>query len=156
MGNAEFGSSIVDLKLKQFCRGDARYFQTDHHNEKAESWVVPNSICVVEEDAGILWAHYERNSENLVVTRSQRLSLSFLVTSGDADYWVSWRFYQDATVEFAIKMTGIFSTNLMAVDVKAPPYGNLMQPQVYTEHWYHNYAVRIDADIGIWIFTPIS
>jgi len=35
----------------------------------------------------------------------------------------------------------------LAVDVKSPPYGNLLQPQVYAERYYHFFAVRIDADI---------
>ncbi|ODN05607.1 Copper amine oxidase 1 [Orchesella cincta] len=147
MGNSEFGSSIDELLEKQFCRGDARYFQSDHHNEAAETWVVPRSICIVEEDAGLSWVHYDRTLDKMAVSRAQRLSLSFLSTIGNAEYWVSWRFYTDATVEFAIKMVGILSTNLLAVDVKAPPYGNLMQPQVYAQDYYHYFALRIDADI---------
>jgi len=35
----------------------------------------------------------------------------------------------------------------MAVDVKAPGYGNLLMPQVYTENYQHFFAVRIDADV---------
>ncbi|CAL8090528.1 unnamed protein product [Orchesella dallaii] len=44
-------------------------------------------------------------------------------------------------------MTGPVHTSLMAVDVKAPPYGNLLQPQIYTINYFHSFAVRIDADI---------
>lgn len=133
--------------MHQFCRGDAFYFSADHHNEKAETWIVQNSICVVEEDAGVLWAHYDSGLRKSAVTRAQRLSIGYLVSIGNTDYYITWRFYQDASIELAIKVTGLFSNNLMAVDVKAPPYGNLLAPQVYSEIYQHHFAVRIDADV---------
>lgn len=147
VSNWEFGSSCRNLPVHQFCRGDAYYFEADHHNEKAETWILQNSICVVEEDDGILWAHYDYISGKIAATRNQRLSISYLVSIQNTDYWISWRFYQDSTIELAIKITGIYNTNLLAVDVKAPPYGILVAPQVYTEIYQHFFAVRLDLDI---------
>lgn len=66
---------------------------------------------------------------------------------GNTDYWVSYRFSPDATIEVAIKLTGIASTNLMAVDVKSPPYGNLLAPQIYTESYQLFCAIRADVDV---------
>lgn len=143
----EFGSSARSLPVHQFCRGDAYYYDATHHNEKGEPWIVKNSVCIREEDADILWAHYDFVSGRTAVTRSQRLAISTLVTIENTGYWITWRFYQDATIELAVRVTGILSTNLMAVDVKAPLYGTLVAPQVYTQIYQHFFAVRIDVDI---------
>jgi len=147
LSNGEFGSSLFSLPVHQFCRGDAYYFAADHHNEAGKTWIVQNSICVVEEDDGILWAYRDSNTGDLAATRSQRLAISYLVSIGNTQYFISWRFYADATIELSIKVTGILSTNLMAVDVKAAPYGTLVAPQVYSEIYHHFFAARIDADV---------
>lgn len=146
MGNFEFGTSSLSLS-SEFCRGQAYYYDSVIHNERAETTLVPNSTCIFEEDAGLLWAHYDSSSGKTAVTRSQRLSVSSFVNVGSCDYFISWRFYQDATIELSLFITGVQNTNLMAVDVKAPPYGNLMAPQVYTQNFQYFVGARIDPDI---------
>lgn len=101
----------------------------------------------MEEDAGLEWAYYDSIDGQVAATRAQRLTVSFFVAIGNTNYWLSYRFYTDATIEVAVKVTGVLSTNLMAVDVKAPPYGNLLTPQVYSEIYQHFFAIRVDADI---------
>lgn len=145
-GNYEMGKSSMSLS-SEFCRGQAYYFDSVTHNDKAETTVVKNSTCIFEEDAGLLWAHYDSASDRMAVTRSQRLSISSFMAIGSCDYFLSWRFYQDATIELSVRLTGLPNTNLMAVDVKAPPYGNLMAPQVYEQNFQYFIGARIDADI---------
>jgi len=147
MGNGEFGSNLRTLPVHQFCRGNPYYFESDHVNENATTWVLQNSLCVMEEDAGILWAHQDDESSTTEAVRNQRLALTSLFTYENIDYIITWRFYLDATIELSIKITGPLSTNLMAVDVKAPDYGILLMPQVLSQNYQHFFAVRIDADI---------
>ena len=48
------------------------------------------------------------------VRRSRRLVVSFIATVGNYDYGFFWYLYQDGTIEFEVKLTGILSTGAVA------------------------------------------
>lgn len=148
MGEYKLGFTLAQLPRKTLCTGDARYQDVTIHNDAGDPMTITDAICIYEEDAGPLWMHYDRANDKTVVQRSQRLSVSFLSTLGHTDYWISWRFYQDATIELSVKLTGLKSTNLMGVDVKSPMYGSLISPQIYSQISQYFFSARIDADVG--------
>ncbi|ODN05606.1 Copper amine oxidase 1 [Orchesella cincta] len=147
MGEFRLGFSSSDLAANNLCPGNAQYLDMVYHNERGESHRIENAICIYEEDSGVLWTHKDWTQGETATARSQRLSISFLATVGHSDYWISWRFYQDATIELKVKLTGVRNTNLMGSEVKAPAYGNIMSPQVFTSINQYFFAARIDADI---------
>lgn len=147
MGEFKLGSSASQLPRDTLCVGEAQYLDMVIHNDAGEPLILKDSICIVEEDNGPLWAHYDRANDKTAYKRSQRLAINFLATLGHSDYWISWRFYQDATIELSVKLTGVKNTNLMGVDVKVPPHGSLMSPQVYSQISQYFFSVRIDPDV---------
>ena len=68
-----------------------------------------NAICLHEEDAGILWKHTDWRLGTTEVRRSRRLVVSFIATVGNYEYGFYWYFYQDGTIQFEVKLTGIIS-----------------------------------------------
>ena len=60
-----------------------------------------------EEDDGIAWKHPDRRTGKAEVRRSRRLVISTIATVGNYEYGFFWYLYQDGTIEFEVKLTGI-------------------------------------------------
>ena len=63
-----------------------------------------------EEDDGIAWKHLDHRTATVEVRRLRRLVLSSIVTVGNYEYGFYWYLYQDASIEFEVKLTGVLST----------------------------------------------
>ena len=83
-------------------------------NEQGKPWLIPNAICMHEEDYGILWKHVDLFGGTAEVRRSRRLVVSFISTVGNYEYGFFWYFYLDGTIQLEVKLTGIVSS--MAYD----------------------------------------
>lgn len=81
------------------CLGYMHYFDAVMNDTDGEVNVVPNAICVHEEDYGTLWKHTNWRTENTEVRRNRRLVVSFVATVGNYDYEFNWYFYQDGSIE---------------------------------------------------------
>lgn len=59
-------------------------------DNSGEVMVLPNAICMHEEDYGILWKHTNFRTNHMEVRRSQRLVVSFIATVGIYEYGFFW------------------------------------------------------------------
>ena len=57
--------------------------------------VIPNAICMHEEDTGIAWKHTDFRTEAVEVRRRRRLVISSIVTVGNYEYGYFWYLYND-------------------------------------------------------------
>lgn len=146
----EFGIGYYAINQKDadICRGGiATYIDIHLNDEQGDIISLPAAVCIHEEEAGILWAHMTREG-HLVHTRSQRLTVSCMINEGNYDYKFSWRFYQDATIEFNSELHGVVSSQLLAANVTdAGDFANLIHPQISGQYHQHHLAFRLDADI---------
>jgi Cu2+-containing amine oxidase len=55
--------------------------------------VIPNAICLHEEDAGLLWKHTDTRLGHVEVRRNRRLVISMLSTFANYEYGMFWYFY---------------------------------------------------------------
>jgi primary-amine oxidase len=76
----------------------------------------------------------------------RRLVVQFTCTVGNYDYALAWSLYQDGTIEYEAKLTGIISTGAVAPGER-PRHGVLVAPGVYGPHHQHFFCVRMDVDI---------
>jgi primary-amine oxidase len=113
---------------------------TDSRGELVQ---LPNAICMHEEDYGILWKHYDWRSNRTEVRRSRRLVISLIATIDNYEYGFFWYLYQDGSIEFEVKLTGIMSTGAVPPGVK-PKYGQLVAPQLNAAVHQHIFTVRLD------------
>ena len=110
IGEYGIGQLANSLTLGCDCLGQIHYFDAHMVNSRGALATIKNAVCLHEEDNGILWKHTDWRTEEVEVRRSRRLILSFIATVGNYEYGIYWNFYQDATLELEIKLTGVANT----------------------------------------------
>jgi primary-amine oxidase len=140
------GKMANSLELGCDCLGEIRYLDATMTNERGTPYLVRNAICIHEEDHGIGWKHVDLLTGSNEVRRSRRLVVSSIVTAGNYDYGFYWYFYQDGTLEYQVKMTGVIS-NGATLPGERPKWGVLVAPQVYGPIHQHFFNVRLDMMI---------
>jgi len=146
VGEAGLGFLVNSLKIGCDCLGEIRYFDAVMSNNNGDVVTIPNAICMHEEDYGILWKHMDWRTEQSEVRRSRRLVVSFIANLGNYDYGFFWYFYQDGTIQYEVKHTGIVNTAAVTPG-KTPKYGSLIAPQLNAPIHQHFYCVRLDMSI---------
>jgi primary-amine oxidase len=125
------------------CLGEIRYLDAVVNDSQGRAVTLPNAICVHEEDAGILWKHFDWRRQTTEVRRSRRLVVSFIATVGNYEYGFYWYFYQDGAIQLEVKMTGIISNGAERPSEK-PRWGELVAPGVYGPIHQHFFCARLD------------
>ncbi len=141
----EYGIGMLAnaLELGCDCLGEIRYFDAYMTNSRGEVVEMPNVICMHEEDYGILWKHVDWRTNQTEVRRSRRLVVSFIATVGNYEYGFFWYFYQDGSIQYEIKLTGIMHTGALPPG-ETRPYGTLVAPGLYAPNHQHFFNVRMD------------
>jgi primary-amine oxidase len=141
----EYGVGVLSnsLELGCDCLGEIHYFDGVVNDNDGKAQTIQNAICMHEEDYGILWKHTDFRTGKAQVRRSRRLVVSTIATVGNYEYGYFWYFYQDGTIEYEIKLTGVASTGALPLGEK-PKHGTLMAPGLYGPHHQHFFCVRLD------------
>ena len=126
-GEYGLGLQANSLELGCDCLGDIHYFDTTCIDTSGELDPKNNAICLHEEDAGILWKHWDLRTDKTEVRRSRRLVISFIATIGNYEYGFYWYLYQDGTIELEVKATGIVQTGALH-DGETTKYGPSWDP----------------------------
>jgi primary-amine oxidase len=143
MGEYGIGVLANSLELGCDCLGEIRYFDAWLNDNDGHAQVIKNAICLHEEDHGMLWKHTDWRTGKAEVRRSRRLVISMIATVGNYEYGYFWYLYQDGTIEYEIKLTGVISNAALPPGEK-PAYGTLVAPQVYGPNHQHIFCVRLD------------
>jgi primary-amine oxidase len=143
MGEYGVGFYVNSLELGCDCLGEIRYFDATVNDNDGNPLVMKNAICLHEEDVGILWKHTDYRTNKPEVRRSRRLVISSIATIGNYEYGYFWYLYQDGTIEYEIKLTGVISTGAITPGVR-PQHGQLVAPGVYGPNHQHFFNVRLD------------
>ena len=108
----EYGIGVLanSLTLGCDCLGAIHYFDAVVNRIDGTAQVIPNAICLHEEDAGMLWKHTDFRTEETDIRRARRLVISFIATVGNYEYGFYWHLYLDGTIELVVKLTGIINT----------------------------------------------
>jgi primary-amine oxidase len=126
------------------CVGEIYYFDAVLTNSRGEVAITENAVCLHEEDYGMLWKHTDWRREHVEVRRSRRLVLSFIATVDNYEYGFFWYFYQDGTIQYEVKLTGILLCG--ALD-SYPKYGTLVAPELNALNHQHFFCMKLDFDI---------
>jgi len=145
-GEWGLGRMANSLALGCDCLGAIHYFDAVFSSERGHPYVVQNAICMHEEDYGILWKHNDARGARNDVRRSRRLVVSTIATVGNYDYGFFWYFYQDGTIQFEVKLTGILSTMGVAPG-EDPRFASMIAPQLAAPFHQHLFNVRLDAEV---------
>ena len=143
VGEYGIGMLANSLQLGCDCLGEIYYFDAVLHDNRGRVTTIPNAICMHEEDFGMLWKHLDWRTGQVEVRRSRRLVISFIATVGNYEYGFFWYFYQDGTIEYQVKLTGIVNTAAVPPG-EVPKYGSLVAPQLAAHIHQHFFNLRLD------------
>lgn len=145
-GESGLGRTLNSLRLGCDCVGDITYLDGVYNDNDGNPIVLPNAICIHEEDDGVLWRHTNLRTRTPESRRSRRLVVSTFATVGNYDYGFFWYFYLDGGIEFEAKLTGILSTGAVTAG-EQPKYGSLLTQQLYAPNHQHWFNVRLDMTV---------
>lgn len=146
VGEYGVGTLANSLKLGCDCLGYIHYFDAAMTNSRGDVLTIPNAVCMHEEDYGILWKHTDWRTEETEVRRSRRLVVSFIATVANYEYGFFWYFYQDGTIQYEVKLTGIVNTTAV-MPGETNKYGTLVAPQLNAPNHQHFFNVRLDMNL---------
>jgi len=144
IGEWGLGTMTTSLELGCDCLGEIRYLDAVLADSRGEPYVVPQAICLHEEDDAVLWKHVDERS-GAQVRRSRRMVISFHATVANYEYLVYWRLYLDGTIECEVRATGIMVTTPLAPGETAP--GTVVDDRTYAPIHQHFIVARLDLDI---------
>ncbi|MEB3103925.1 primary-amine oxidase [Paenibacillaceae bacterium T2] len=144
----EYGIGMLANSLEYGCDcvGYIQYFDAILASSRGELIKIKNAVCLHEEDYGILWKHTDWRTNDVEVRRSRRLVISSISTVANYEYGFFWCFYQDGTISFEVKLTGILSTG-GADSANPPKYGAMIGPNLYAPNHQHFFNMRLDLQI---------
>jgi primary-amine oxidase len=144
----EFGIGMLtnSLELGCDCLGEIRYFDVELADGHGDPYTISQAICLHEEDSGLLWKHFDADLGTTETRRSRRLVVSFVITADNYEYAIYWYFYQDGTIEFEVKLTGIVLTSALPPG-QSSDFGTLVAPQTLAAHHQHFLSVRLDMAV---------
>ncbi len=86
IGEYGIGPMTNSLELGCDCLGEIRYFDAVCADSGGAPIVIPNAICMHEEDVGLLWKHYDWQAQDSEVRRSRRFVISSIITAANYEY----------------------------------------------------------------------
>jgi primary-amine oxidase len=139
------GRYANSLELGCDCLGEITYLDAVLADERGEPRVLPNAVCIHEEDFGILWKHSDLWSGSAETRRQRRLVVSFFTTVGNYDYGFYWYLYLDGTIGFEAKATGVVFTS--AHPGGDYPYASHIAPGLGAPLHQHLFSARLDMTV---------
>lgn len=146
-GEYSLGRNANALKLGCDCLGEIRYLDAVLCDDLGRPETLPNAVCIHEEDFGLLWKHTNQFDDMAAESRrSRRLVVSYIATVGNYDYGFYWYFYQDGTIGFEAKSTGLVQTSAVPAG-EGSPYGTEVAPGLLAPYHQHLFCVRLDVAV---------
>jgi primary-amine oxidase len=139
------GKFVNSLELGCDCLGEIAYLDATIADDFGEPRVIPNAICIHEEDHGILWKHFDIFTGTSQARRQRRLVVSFFTTIGNYDYGFYWYFTLDGAIECEVKLTGALFT--AAHPGGSSPYSAQVAPGLGAPVHQHLFSARLDMTV---------
>lgn len=143
-GEYGLGRLASTLTLGCDCLGEIHYFDAVYADDHGLPVELPKVVCMHEEDAGVLWKHQDFFSGTSEVRRSRRLVISSWAAIGNYDYGFFWYLYQDGTIEFDIKLTGLV---FAVASESAGDHAAQVTPELSAPYHQHLFNVRLDMTV---------
>ncbi|WP_298918747.1 primary-amine oxidase [uncultured Nostoc sp.] len=118
-------------------------------NEQGEPYLMPGVIGIYERDNGMLWKHYEYNTQRNDVRRSRELVMTMTAAVDNYDYSINWIFHQDGTLEVQNELTGIVLAQGTAAQKQSEgnSNGRLIAKNIFGVNHQHFFNYRLDFDV---------
>ncbi|KAG2022643.1 copper amine oxidase [Coprinopsis cinerea AmutBmut pab1-1] len=146
-GEYGMGTMAKELSLGCDCLGQIHYLPGNYVTHNGSACIIENAICIHEEDAGVLWTHHDYRAGGRGHTvRRRRLVVSMVCTLANYEYIWNFLFYQDGSIEFEVRLTGILLVAPLK-DGEPTPFGTTVAPNVNGFYHQHAFSIRVDPMI---------
>lgn len=146
LGDCGFGVNGNHLNLGCDCLGVIKYMDGLGIHANGEPFIIPNTICMHEQDNGLLYKHVNYRTNNAVVARKREFIIQTIATVANYEYIINLKFVTDGSIDIETRATGILST--MPIDENVTvPWGTIVGPNVMAAYHQHILSFRIDPAI---------
>lgn len=153
VGEYGFGLGCTPLGPGLDVPGYARFFDAVVADRTGKPHNRPRSVGIYEQDAGVLWKHFDINTGTNHIRRGRQLVVCTSVVVGNYDYMLRWIFHQDGTLELDAGLTGMLLAKgtTMTKDPKELTCGgctsHLVGEHLLAPNHQHFFNYRLDFDI---------
>jgi primary-amine oxidase len=118
-------------------------------NAEGDTYTKNGVIGIYERDNGVLWKHFEYNSQKNVVYPSRELVMKMTTAVDNYDYSINWIFHQDGTLEVQNELTGIVLAQGTAAQKQTEnkSFGRLLAKNIFGVNHQHFFNYRLDLDV---------
>ncbi|KAH3664144.1 hypothetical protein OGAPHI_004858 [Ogataea philodendri] len=146
LGDAGFGATGNSLKLGCDCLGVIKYFDCTITDSKGEPRLIPSTVCLHEQDGGLLYKHMNYRTGSAVTARRREFVVQTIATVANYEYLLNIIFDQAGEVRIHVRATGILSTMPIEKD-KTVNWGTNVGPLVMAAYHQHLLSFRIDPAV---------
>lgn len=145
----EYGMGFMTNPLKAGCdcKGAIKYLDAIISTGKGEAAVVPNAVCIHEEDNGLLYKHTDYRDGTVVCARDRKLVISQIITASNYEYAFYHTFSLDGTYKLEVKLTGILNVWPLYPGESAGRYGSQVAKSLNAHNHQHIFCLRVDPAI---------
>lgn len=146
LGDCGFGTTGNHLELGCDCLGVIKYFDCLRTDGNGSPVLLPNTVCMHEQDYGLLYKHVNYRTNNAVVARRREFVVQTIATVANYEYIVNIIFDQTGQISIQVRATGILST--MPIDEGVTvPWGTNIGPGVMAAYHQHLLSFRLDPAV---------
>ena len=153
-GEYGVGRLIAPLEPSVDVPENAVFFDAAFADDFGKAYALPRAAALYERDGGILWKHFEFDSNHNESRRGRELVLTSVAAVGNYDYGYSWIFRQDGSMECEIALTGIMLAKGLPAAGAADPaheheghYLHKVSSVTAAPHHQHFFNYRLDFDV---------
>ena len=146
IGEWGLGNMMTSLELGCDCLGEIVYLDAVVADSRGEPQVIPQAICLHEEDNGVLWKHVDSDT-GAQIRRMRRMVISVHATVANYEYLIYWRLYADGNIECEVRATGLMVTTPLAESGDRSAYGTVVDDRTYAPFHQHFIVAKLDLDI---------
>lgn len=130
---------------------NAALFDADLADDMGRPQKIPRAIALYERDGGVLWKHYDIDTDHNESRRARELVIKSMAAVGNYDYGFNWIFHQDGTLEMQVELTGIMLAKGILASTDSVhmghDYSHKVSELVAAPHHQHFFNFRLDFDV---------
>ncbi|SCU97583.1 LAMI_0F10594g1_1 [Lachancea mirantina] len=146
LGDCGFGNTANSLALGCHCLGVVKYLDTRRADNKGNPVLIPSTICMHEQDYGLLYVHKNYRTDHTVTTRRREFVIQTIATVANYEYIVNLIFDQAGAITVQVRATGILST-MPNDEGNVTDFSTIVGPGVTAPFHQHLLSFRFDTRI---------
>lgn len=154
LGEYGVGRLADSLEVGLDAPENAAFFDSTFADDFGKPYVQPRTIAIYERDVGILWKHFDFETQHSETRRERQLVVKFVATIGNYDYGISWVFTQTGAILVETELTGIMLAKGVAAERSTGKsgegperFGRLVNANTVAVNHQHFFNFRLDLDV---------